>query len=50
MRDTIRKTEEYYDERAISYSDYAVMIENLPTKENIKDDENLKNKNIKQIL
>jgi hypothetical protein len=30
MRDTIKKTNDYYDERTTSLSDYSVMINGLP--------------------
>ena len=36
MRDVIRKTNEYYDERTTSLSDYSVLLCNLPKKEGMK--------------
>jgi len=30
MRDTIKKTNDYYDERTTSLSDYSIIINNLP--------------------
>lgn len=30
MRDMIKKTNDYYDERTCSLSDYSVMIKNIP--------------------
>jgi hypothetical protein len=32
MRDMIRKTNDYYDERTTSLSDYSVLFRNLPKK------------------
>jgi hypothetical protein len=34
MRDTIRKTNDYYDERTTSLSDYSILMSNLPKKIN----------------
>jgi hypothetical protein len=36
LRDVIRKTNEYYDERTTSLSDYSILLCNLPKKEGMK--------------
>lgn len=36
MRDVIRKTNEYYDERTTSLSDYSILLCNLPKKDGMK--------------
>jgi hypothetical protein len=36
MRDVIRKTNEYYDEKTTSLSDYSILICNLPKREGMK--------------
>jgi hypothetical protein len=36
IRDAIRKTYEYYDEKTTSLSDYSIIIKNLPMKSGIQ--------------
>ncbi len=38
IRDNIRKTIEYYDEKTTSLSDYSFLIKNLPKKNGIQGD------------
>lgn len=38
IRDNIRKTIEYYDEKTTSLSDYSFLIKNLPKKKGIQGD------------
>jgi hypothetical protein len=50
MRDSFRKIGEYYDERSTSYSDFSVLVENLPTKHEIAADPLLAGKTIGTIV
>lgn len=49
IRDNIRKTVEYYDEKTTSLSDYSFIMKNLPLKDGIqKDIKNFVNNNFKE--
>jgi hypothetical protein len=50
MRDKIRKTNEYYDERSTNYSDFSLLVQNLPNKTDIENDPSLKGKTIGEIV
>lgn len=38
MRDALTKLIGYYDERATTFSDYSLLIKNLPKKTNVRED------------